>query len=365
MITKGLIIDEPWLSKILKGDKDWEMRSTRSSHRGPFGLIRKGSGQVVGIAALTGVSGPFDNRSLEESFDRHRVGPGLYEKPEYKWRYAWQLSDVVRLVKPVHYQHKNGAVTWVELNAEAIAGIEKQMQSNSLNEEPNGAVDEEMARLFGSNGSRSSSTCNNIVEADKTVSKPFIAQPEEIAPFLSIQIKKETVAEHTDPIVTLKVESGALNISHADIDSLEGVMPGVYRLTTANTITKTKGVEEIIPGLYQLSKPGMAEDNELHITLTQGNINNAHFYIPRQTQMFPNNAWGGKNKQESGHPLLFEFDGIDGTVQTDIDSSKRILRSRGPIRNFFTLHNLSAGDQIKISRVAEREYKILTMSATV
>jgi ASCH domain-containing protein len=49
---KGLIIDEPWISLILQGEKIWEMRKTACHHRGRIALIRKGSGQVVGIAAL-------------------------------------------------------------------------------------------------------------------------------------------------------------------------------------------------------------------------------------------------------------------------------------------------------------------------
>lgn len=41
-VTKALIIDEPWISRIINRDKDWEMRSFSSRIRGPIGLIRKG-----------------------------------------------------------------------------------------------------------------------------------------------------------------------------------------------------------------------------------------------------------------------------------------------------------------------------------
>lgn len=123
MINKALIIDEPWISKILKGDKVWEMRSTKASHRGHFGLIRKGSGQVVGVANLTNVSGPYENSQLSEAYGSHCVEADIYERPEYKWRYAWHLSDVRRLSAPVSYIHKSGAVTWVNLNPDAITAI--------------------------------------------------------------------------------------------------------------------------------------------------------------------------------------------------------------------------------------------------
>ena len=52
LLTRGLIIDEPWISLILSGKKTWEMRSTGTRKREPIGLIRKGTGQVVGIADL-------------------------------------------------------------------------------------------------------------------------------------------------------------------------------------------------------------------------------------------------------------------------------------------------------------------------
>jgi hypothetical protein len=41
-VTKGLIIADPWIGYVLEGSKTWEMRSSKTSVRGPFGLIRKG-----------------------------------------------------------------------------------------------------------------------------------------------------------------------------------------------------------------------------------------------------------------------------------------------------------------------------------
>jgi len=127
MITKALIIDEPWLSKILSGEKDWEMRSTQSKFRGRFGLIRKGSGLVIGIATLSDVSGPYDNAQLASYFRHHQVGEDLVSTPDYKWRYAWELSCITSLAHPVPYIHKSGAVTWVELDDDAVQAIAKQL----------------------------------------------------------------------------------------------------------------------------------------------------------------------------------------------------------------------------------------------
>ena len=47
---KALVIDEPWITAILKGEKTWEMRKRNCKIRGEIALIRKGSGLVVGTA---------------------------------------------------------------------------------------------------------------------------------------------------------------------------------------------------------------------------------------------------------------------------------------------------------------------------
>jgi hypothetical protein len=52
---KALIISEPWIDYILEGTKTWEMRSSGVSHRGWFGLIKKGTGAVHGVARLVDV----------------------------------------------------------------------------------------------------------------------------------------------------------------------------------------------------------------------------------------------------------------------------------------------------------------------
>lgn len=123
IVTKALIIDSPWIEWILEGGKVWEMRSTRASHRGPFGLIAKGSGNVLGVANLDDVSGPYNNQELADRFEYHRVGNDLIENSTYKWRYAWELSGVIKLPRPVPYHHKNGAVTWVELDESTVKNI--------------------------------------------------------------------------------------------------------------------------------------------------------------------------------------------------------------------------------------------------
>ena len=63
--TKGLVIKSPAIDKILLGIKTWEMRSKSTQVRGPIALIKKGSGQIVGIANLVDVKGPLMLKSVQ------------------------------------------------------------------------------------------------------------------------------------------------------------------------------------------------------------------------------------------------------------------------------------------------------------
>jgi ASCH domain-containing protein len=119
-VNRGLIIAEPWIGKILNGEKVWEMRGKRTKMRGPIALIKKGSKTIVGICHLDDVEGPFDSRELALNQSKHQVPSDIYESPDYKWRYAWVLSEIEPLAQPVPYKHASGSVIWVKLDEEAI-----------------------------------------------------------------------------------------------------------------------------------------------------------------------------------------------------------------------------------------------------
>jgi len=128
-VTHGLIIAQPWIAKILCSEKTWEMRSTGAKRRGHIALIQKGTGTVVGVAKLVGVKGPFGADELQVHESKHCMPPELYRAQNYKWRTAWVFADVAPLKAPVPYVHKNGAVTWVELDQSACMQIAQQLQS--------------------------------------------------------------------------------------------------------------------------------------------------------------------------------------------------------------------------------------------
>lgn len=129
-VQKGLIVDDPWISYILSGQKDWEMRSTATSHRGWFGLIWKGMGAVYGAAKIIDVGTPLTPDQMIEAFDRHRIPEAMIRSGAVsKWNTPWFLADVVRLPKPVRYAHPSGAVTWVTFDDSVRQAIQKQLQA--------------------------------------------------------------------------------------------------------------------------------------------------------------------------------------------------------------------------------------------
>lgn len=112
----GLIIDEPYVSDILRGTKTWEMRSRTTHKRGRIALIRKGSGQIVGYADLIDVLQPLTSSNYSDFFEKHRVPEAVWKRGGFKWFTPWVLGNIEKLVNPIPYQHKSGAVTWVRLN---------------------------------------------------------------------------------------------------------------------------------------------------------------------------------------------------------------------------------------------------------
>ncbi|ATQ67457.1 MULTISPECIES: ASCH domain-containing protein [Methylosinus] len=122
---KGLIVDEPWIGAILSGRKSWEMRSSRTTHRGRFALIRKGSGLVVGLADLIGCEPAIVSLEAYAAAEARHCIPAERQKAAFegRWRIPWVLADVVSLARPVPYVHPRGAVTWVVLADDVAATI--------------------------------------------------------------------------------------------------------------------------------------------------------------------------------------------------------------------------------------------------
>ena len=135
-VTRGLIIAAPWIDHILDGRKDWEMRSQATSVRGWFGLIRKGSGAVVGLARLVDCGEALDQAEMIENFDHHRIPIDMIRRGEVaKWVVPWKLADITPLAHSVPYEHRAGAVTWVTLSPEVSEKLEPFIARNGQSDD--------------------------------------------------------------------------------------------------------------------------------------------------------------------------------------------------------------------------------------
>lgn len=123
-ITRGLIIDTPWIDHILEGRKDWEMRSQPTTVRGWVGLIRKGSGKVVAIARLADCGKALTPDEMIANEEHHRIPERMIRSGEVaKWCVPWKFADIRPLAKAVAYEHKSGAVIWVSLSEEVTRAL--------------------------------------------------------------------------------------------------------------------------------------------------------------------------------------------------------------------------------------------------
>ena len=102
-----------WLDLILAGFKTWEIRGRPTAKRGWIHLAEsQAGGKLMGRARLVKCL-----QLSREAFNIHRKrhcvpswGMVPYDTP-----YAWVLEDAEKFEKPFEYEHKQGAVIWVDV----------------------------------------------------------------------------------------------------------------------------------------------------------------------------------------------------------------------------------------------------------
>lgn len=94
------------------------------------------------------------------------------------------------------------------------------------------------------------------------------------------------------------------------------------------------------------------------VTLTQGNINNHHFYLREILHAFPEDCVGGGNSASAAVRTLTVDWGGQSAAITDIDGKKKLFRRRGWVREFFERNSVRAGDQVKIEAVNSHTYRV-------
>ncbi|KAB2310673.1 ASCH domain-containing protein [Betaproteobacteria bacterium SCN2] len=131
--TRGLVIMEEPLNKILQGRKTMELRSKHNRQLGPVALIKNGSGKIFAVAEIVESVGPmtyeeFQARAHEHAVEPERQRDVFFEKG---WTHGWRLKNVIRLSSPVNYTHNPGAVTYVNLDADAIKELNRQLATSA------------------------------------------------------------------------------------------------------------------------------------------------------------------------------------------------------------------------------------------
>lgn len=110
--VKGLIIKDPWITKILNGEKVWEIRGSNTKIRGTISLIKSGTGMIFGTVDLVKTKNLIRNE-LYLSYNKHFVQN--HDDIEYLNIWAWILENPVWYTEQIPYKHKQGCVIWVNL----------------------------------------------------------------------------------------------------------------------------------------------------------------------------------------------------------------------------------------------------------
>ena len=120
---KGLIIDEPHISRILNGTKDWEIRNKPFPYSIPkvIGLLTKKNHtyphSILGYAEVIACHSKLPHVMLRYNH-RHLASNFIRRKPNYmnaKTLYAYEVGDVWRLPNPDPYKYRKGQVVWVDI----------------------------------------------------------------------------------------------------------------------------------------------------------------------------------------------------------------------------------------------------------
>lgn len=316
MITKALIIADPWIGYLLDGSKTWEMRSSGASHRGWFGLIRRGTGAIYGIARLEDVGEPLSPEQMVAAHQHHRIPEAMIRSGEVaKWNVPWKLAEIRRLVRPVAYSHKSGAVTWVELDSAAMSGIAAQV---------------------GDLG-------------------PATQAARPLAATHTAELRKPRAHHSNEVRIDVSQRGSKLYI---DIEWDEGQPDRVVPRRVAAVQPALARPSSLPARPMPSSRLGLGE-----VVLTEGNIANNHIYLRGFFDRFPQDAVGGSNKASAARRTVTIDWGGPEPIATDLDGSKKLFRARGWIGAFFKLNRAAAGDRVIVEQTAPYHYIVYLRKA--
>lgn len=112
--VRGLIVKEPYATMIVRGEKKWEIRKTKTKIRGQVYIIL--NGHIIGVANLVDVLGPFDVDELLKYSEKHKIDEEYLKKySNGKKLYAWVFEDPKEFKKKIKLEIPKGAQVWVKL----------------------------------------------------------------------------------------------------------------------------------------------------------------------------------------------------------------------------------------------------------
>lgn len=127
---RALMVREPYVSMLLTNRKRWELRGVPTNIRGRIGLIRSGSGLVVGECTIVDCIGPVDFETLISSpnittHERLEISTGgkapYTEKAAGSSKtYAWVIEKPIVYKHALRYKHPSGAITFVDLTKPGV-----------------------------------------------------------------------------------------------------------------------------------------------------------------------------------------------------------------------------------------------------
>jgi N12 class adenine-specific DNA methylase len=133
MPRRGLVIGKEWASKIIQGNKIWELRKQGTNIRERFAIIAQGTKTIIGTVELIDCLGPLSPSEMIGNIEK--MGQTLEETERDisdGYVHAWVLSNPIAFKHPVPYHHPSGAQSWVNLSeqfSDAHAEVKTDMQA--------------------------------------------------------------------------------------------------------------------------------------------------------------------------------------------------------------------------------------------
>ncbi len=127
-VMRALLIRSPHIEKILDGKKIWEIRGSRTDVREQVGLVRSGSGTIIGVCDVVDCIPILTDEQFRRNARKAGLKPSEVSLGDGQKTFAWVLANPQYLKAPVPYKHPTGAIIWVKLDAQAEKAVQRNVK---------------------------------------------------------------------------------------------------------------------------------------------------------------------------------------------------------------------------------------------